>query len=244
MQQLLFLSMSILLFATGSAQPTEGKIIYERKVNMHKRIPKEDERMKQMMPEFNTSKTQLIYSGDQSIFSNVEAEENIVANDEENGNRLVIRMAGQDNEVYKNYALHKMTALRELGPRKYIIEDSLPVYKWQLKEETKIIKGYTCKKAVTVNQQQMPVIAWYTEQIPSASGPETWGGLPGMILEIDIDNAAVVYTVLTIENKLNKETAKAPTGGKKITNEEFTKMMKESMGPNGGARRVIIRDVQ
>ena len=41
-------------FQLAAAQVKEGKIIYERKTNMHKRLPPENENMKSMIPEFST----------------------------------------------------------------------------------------------------------------------------------------------------------------------------------------------
>jgi GLPGLI family protein len=244
MQKLLLFIISALLVSGAAAQVKEGRIIYERKVNMHKRLPKEDESMKNIMPEFNISKSQLLFSQDESMFSNVETEPNIIETaGEEPGNRMVIRMMGQENETYKNYKQHKMIELRELGPKKYLIEDALETFKWQLKEDIKTIKGFNCKKAVTTNAENMEVIAWYTEEIPCPSGPENWGGLPGMILELDIDHGAVMYSAATIENNLNKQTVKSPTAGKKISREDFMKMMKESIGAEGPGRRVIIREI-
>ena len=109
---------------------------------MHKRLTGEQESMKNVVPEFNTSKMQLVFSEKESIFKQIQQDEDI-RDDAGAGQerRMVVRM-GTDNEVYKNYALGKTIELRELGPRKYIMEDSLRVQQWKLDEtETKTIKG-------------------------------------------------------------------------------------------------------
>jgi hypothetical protein len=57
MKKIIF-SIAAFLTAQGLfAQMKEGLIVYERKVNMHRRIT--DEQMKAMMPEFRTSNYQL-----------------------------------------------------------------------------------------------------------------------------------------------------------------------------------------
>lgn len=244
MKRILLIALVSLAVQGAGAQVKEGKIIYERKVNMHKRLGPEQESMKNMLPEFDVSKVQLVFADNESIFRSVEEEEDIRENADQDGNRLFIRrMGGGDNQMYKNYATQKAIEQRELGPKKYIIEDSVRKWSWKLDEsETKTIKGYTCRKATTKGQQG-DVVAWYTDQIACPGGPENWSGLPGMILEVNINNDEMVYTPIEITDKGDKKIVKAPTDGKKITRKEFQKMMEEQFGanPGGGPQIRIIR---
>ena len=227
------------------AQVKEGKIIYERTVNMHKRLPPENENMKSMIPEFNTSKQQLLFTGDESIFSAVPEEEDIRDQAGHEGNRMVMRMNTGSSETYKNYATEKIAELRELGPKKYVIEDTLRKLGWKLSDDTMTVKGYTCRKASAKTRQGDDVIAWYTEAIASPSGPEQFGGLPGMILKMDIGAGWMVFTATDIQPTADKQLVKAPTGGKKITRAEFQKMMDEAFGPSAGGQpriRIVTRE--
>ena len=59
--------------------------------------------------------------------------------------------------------------------------------------ETKKIDNYTCYKATTeyvvTNPKgtfKHPVVAWFCPEIPISHGPNGYGGLPGLILEIQI----------------------------------------------------------
>lgn len=237
-----------LLAILGTAQgqtpaATEGKVIYERKINMHRRIT--DESMKNMIPEFSTSKAELSFAGDESIFQNVKEEEDIRDNADVSGNRFVMKFGGGDAQTYKNYGTGQTTEQREMGPRKYLIADSLPELGWHLQPDTMTIKGYLCKKAIGKNRQGNAVIAWYTETIPVPTGPETLGGLPGLILQVDINNAEMVFTPLQIiTGNADRRVVKQPTDGKKITRKEFQKMMEEEYGvkPGGGPTIRIIRN--
>jgi len=229
--------------ASTFAQMKEGKIIYERKINMHKRIPEGDERMKNMIPEFNSSKVQLLFSEAQSIYRNLPEEEDIreTAGEGDGGNRVFIRFAGGEDETYKNYETGKSVEQRELGPKKYIIEDSLRKLNWKLDEEgsSKEIKGYACRKAVAKSPNGSTVIAWFTDQINCPSGPDMYGGLPGLILEVNIGDGEIVFTPLEITKLDDKKLVKAPTNGKKITRKEFQKMVEEQFGANPGGGPVI-----
>jgi GLPGLI family protein len=238
MKKLLFIMPAMLVMQAVIAQVKEGIIVYERKVNIHRRIT--DESQKAMIPEFNTSKVQLVFSGNESSFKNLPEDEDIRDNAGEGNRRFVIRFGGADNEIYKNYSTEKVIELREMGPKKYIIEDSLPRQSWKLDEETKTVKGYTCKKAIAKNKDGGDIIAWYTEDIQSPAGPEQFGGLPGTILELNINDAEIVFTALDINTKdFDPKSVKAPANGKKIARKDFQKMLDDEFGPNPGGKPVI-----
>lgn len=222
----------------------EGRVVYERKVNMHRRM--EDESMKRMVPEFSVSRSELLFASDESLWRNIKEEEDIRDQAGEDPNRPVIRMrfGGGDDQTYKNYAVEKMVQQREMGPKKYIIEDTFPHQVWKLEADTLRIKGYLCRKAATTARAGV-VIAWYAEDIQSSSGPEVYGGLPGLILQLDINNAEMVFTAVEIDTKgVDKGLVKAPADGKKITRAAFQKMVEEQFGPEGSGGRPTIRIIR
>jgi GLPGLI family protein len=238
---LLFLSFSPLLSALG--QQNEGVVSYDQKINMHKRL--QDENMKAMVPEFRTNKMQLNIRNSESLFKAAEQQPNEESenNDGHGTNvRMVIRVP--QNETYRNYEAQKTIELRELAGQKFLIEDTLRRTPWKLTGETKKIQGYDCMKATMTNKaNNQPIVAWFTEAIPVPSGPAGFGGLPGLVLEVDVNDGDMLYTMSKIEfKKLTGSDLKIPSGGKKITDAEFTKkrdeFMKE-MGGQGGNIRII-----
>jgi GLPGLI family protein len=229
--------------APSSPSVKTGKVLYERKVNMHRRMT--DENMKNMIPEFATNKAELIFTGDESTYQNVKEDDDIrdqAAGENGNGNRIIMKIGGGEACTYRNYATGQMTEQRQMGPKKYLIQDTLRQISWKLQEDTMTITGYTCKKATAKDRQGNPVIAWYTEDIPASSGPETFGGLPGLILSLDVNNAEVRYTPISITpGDPSKNIVKAPTDGKKITRKEFQQMMEEQYGVKPGEGGMQVR---
>lgn len=225
---------------TLQAQMREGRVVYERKFNMHIDLP--DDNMKGIVPEFNVSKVELLFTGDESIWRNVPEEADIRDEAGKDTYGPVIRMnfGGTDDVTYKNYKDEKMVQQREMGPKKYIIEDSFPHQVWKLESDTLSIAGHLCKKATTHNQQNAPIVAWYAEDIQSSSGPEVYGGLPGLILQLNSNNGQMVFTAISITTKdLDKRVVKTPTDGKKISRADFRKMTDEQSGGTGPGRAVI-----
>ncbi len=223
MKQWLLLS-TIFITIQVVAQVKEGKVIYERKINMHKDMPPEAEQFKAMVPEFNTSKMELLFNGSQSLFHPVPAtEEDQLPQAGGDGNRRVFRFGGGDAETFRDYETELIVESRELGPKKYIIDDTLRPLKWKLEEDTMTILGYVCHKATTTQAmrmgggrrfiqnadtsatktpalpQQQPVVAWYTDAIESQAGPENFYGLPGLILKTDLNNGTLVFTATSIQ---------------------------------------------
>ena len=72
-----------------------------------------------------------------------------------------------------------------------------PDYHWTITDETKIINGFTVRKAVANSIEIDPnkpsyfgkVYAWFTEEIPIPAGPDRYVGLPGLILEIEYEKS-------------------------------------------------------
>lgn len=267
------LLMAVVLFSsTAFSQGKEGKVIYERKINLHKDLPPEAEQFKAMTPEFQVTKMELLFNNSQSLFHALpgDEEDQMPQPGGEGGRRMTFRFGGPDAETFRNYETELSVESRELGPRKYIIDDTLRPLKWKLEPDTLTILGHLCHKAVStqpapamrmrrqpaagdtasressVAPKEQQLVAWYTEAIDTQAGPDSYFGLPGLILKTDLNNGSVVYTALSLET-LEKATVKAPANGKKITRDEYRKMMADQMqsmrgGPGGGAQ--VIRVVQ
>ena len=101
---------------------------------------------------------------------------------------------------------------------------------WKLENETKYIDDYLCYKAtskqIVVTPKKTfehPIVAWYCPSIPFSFGPNGYNGLPGLILELQIRNITwgASKIVLTKEIKVVEK----PSKGKKITSEEYTKLL-------------------
>ncbi len=230
MKKILFAALAVSAFQFANAQLTEGKIVYEQKVDLHRRM--EDEQMKAMIPQFRTSKFELNFADGQSIYKAQEEEPDITEN---NGNgNVVMKFGGANSEYYKNFIKQKQIEKRELAETDYIIEDSIKHITWKLIDETKNILGYNCKKANGKTERGSDVEAWYTEEIPVSTGPETFNGLPGMIMQIDINKEEIVITATGLEKSANKKELKAPSKGKKITPGDFAKLEKEIFGNQSG----------
>ena len=136
----------------------------------------------------------------------------------------------------------------KLIDKTFIIKDDEPKLPWKLSTEQKEILGYTCCKA-TATMEEREVEAWFTTALAVPSGPDSYYGLPGMILEVNSKSEAgarkIIATAIN-EKTLEKDLIVAPNKGKKVNSDQFrkiveekTKEMQEQMGGRNGT--MIIR---
>lgn len=231
------------LFAPAFAQKTEGTIQFEEKMNLHRNLPPEAADMKAMIPEFRIMKSELLFSATESLYRNVEEDE-----DEEMGDgEVMIKMQRPLAVFYRNFTAGRKTDQREFMGKYYLIEDAIGQTPWKVTGETREILGFNCMKAVwedTTGGRPRTVVAWFAPDLPTPSGPVTYGQLPGMILNIDINNGELQLTALSIDFKpLKKGELAVPGKGEKMTQADFQKMMDERIralgGSNGHGLRVI-----
>ena len=244
------------LSTSATAQMKEGKISYERKINMHRNLP--DPQMKSMVPEFRTDKFELIFNENVSLFRSVVDDEapDPFANAGGGGGggmRMNFRMPTAN--TYTDLAKQMQYEERAFFEKEFLIVDSLKQYKWKLSEETKTIAKQLCKKATTMitapqirmrisrggennndtseNKPRAPketeLVVWYAENIPVSFGPDNYSGLPGVIMEIDQDNGATVTTAVEVSAKYPKKELVAPSKGDKMNRAQFQESMQKLM---------------
>lgn len=229
------------------AQGSDGVITYEVKVNLHRRIPPGQEARKSMIPEFRTTKQQLFFNANESLYKPIieDEEEDMVAST--GGGGMRIRIQQPNDEVYINPGNTALVSKREFMGKDYLIEDTLKISPWKLGTETKEIQGYACKMAWYVDDRQpdrkLEITAWYTDQLRPMLGPEQFGTLPGTVLAVDINNGERVIVARQIEiRELKKSEMKIPDSGQKVTQAEFRKIVDETMKQMGGNGRMVIRN--
>lgn len=123
----------------------------------------------------------LLASATQSVYlsaASVNAEDAI--RQLENGDQL--NMNGE-KYIYKSVTDNLYEENKTILGQSFFIYDQLPHFDWEITRETTTIAGYSCVKATTVFNGEA-VAAWFTYELPIAGGPEYYGGLPGLILEL------------------------------------------------------------
>ena len=171
------------------------------------------------------------------------------------GGMVFISSAGGSGTLFKNIKDQLFTNQQETFGKQFIIKDQLQPIEWELHGETKNIGDYTCYKAtyskqieassvmtfsssddedkdedskVSSEMKTITVTAWYTPQIPVSNGPESYQGLPGLILEINDGDLTILCSKITI-NPDKKIEISEPKKGKQVSQMEYDEIMKKKM---------------
>ena len=72
------------------------------------------------------------------------------------------------------------------------------------------------------------ITAWYAPEIPVSQGPGNYWGLPGLILEVNDGQSAILCSKIVL-NADEKIKIKEPTKGKKVNQKEYDKIVSEKI---------------
>ncbi len=132
-------------------------------------------------------------------------------------------------EAYTRYDEGTIVEARQLLGRSFIIADKRPSYPWKLTAEQAEFLGYAVQKATAVMDSSV-IEAWFTPQIPVQGGPATFGGLPGMILVVSINDGQVQYTATGVSmSPIAEGVIVRPSEGDEVTRDEYEKIVAEKL---------------
>lgn len=102
---------------------------------------------------------------------------------------------------------------------------------WELINESKIIDGYKCFKAVAtlvdysfMKNPSSEVTAWYCPEIPINLGPKRLNGLPGLIFESNERNVTLRVSKISLNPK-NQIEFNVPFKAKRISDIDYKKLI-------------------
>jgi len=265
MKHLVLTAFTAILVITAFGQKKEGKVTYERTVQMMITISDQDPALQNMLPKSRTDRFELLFGNNQSLWKQLEDDvQDEMAGGSGPGFQFRMISAGADDVSFYNFDASQRIDQRELGTKKYIVEDSIRRLNWKLSDETKTILGFNCRKAIaqrvgsrtmmTMENGKMErketadtsnIVAWFSTDFAVTAGPGDYQGqLPGLVLEVDVNNGRQVYKATEVSTKVDVASIKAPKSGKKVTSAEFNKerdKMMEEMQKNGGGPGRTIR---
>ncbi len=172
-----------MMSTSSSAQQFIDKAVieYEVKTNIKKTMGNSswDEMLKDAMPQFKTGYYLYTFANNKSVFkfdhwiSGLKVPEWLRKNDEE-------------NIWFFDHTNNKYSMQKTIYGSSFVTEDTIPVIKWKITNESRVIAGFNCRKAEGKISDSVYVFAFYTDEIMIPGGPCSLNGLPGMILGVTI----------------------------------------------------------
>ena len=222
----------------------EGRIAFRRSVQYDFELPEELEKrleqrgMREQIPSQRTSDMVLLFNQSKSVMLSV-------PRPEEEAPMRVARLRGlearlkmgsssrSDQETlvrsYVRFEDGMMAETREFMGRNFLISGTRPAYQWKLMGEQREFLGHVVQKA-TSEHDGSTIEAWFTMEIPVQAGPGPFGGLPGMILVVSVDDGKTVYTATDIDlSRLGDEAIRVPEEGSEVTREDYERIVAEKL---------------
>lgn len=216
-----FIFISLCSSFIAEAQISSAKITYERKTNLYKKFKgewarewiKEGDKVKLDYFELNFNDTCSAFVPQESELK------------EDFG------WATAKNQVYQNFNTSKRYTIKSMWGEEIHLTDSLFKRKWQITESTRKIAGYQCRKAVWKANDSTKIYAWFSYDITTPTGPESFNGLPGTILGLATEDGGVVYFAKKIEIIKPESSRLLPAKKKKVRNiADLKKEMEKEYG--------------
>lgn len=128
---------------------------------------------------------------------------------DEEASKLGLLKTGYNGDILqKKDTVYKEISLERVGN---FIQKKEILKNWTITTESKLIDQYKCYKAtnevIVVNPKgtfRHPVIAWFCPAIPFSFGPNGFGDLPGIILELQSRDAVFGATKIQLDNKFQE----------------------------------------
>ena len=247
-------TIAVLLGLAGAAraqQPhftTSGTIEFERKTNVFamikKLINKDNEAYlapaldayKKSNPQFRILKSTLSFNNNKTLFTPIDADPPA------NALMAFAPLMNQNNTIYTDLDGQMSIGEKKVFDGVFLVKDSTRKIKWKITDETRDIAGYTCRRANGIMLDSIYVVAFYTTQIPVPGGPESFSGLPGMILGVALPHENVSWFATKVTDTTLPENAVIPPKkGKKADNKAFILELRTAMKDQGPMAADFVR---
>lgn len=231
---------SKLTLAQNTHFTTSGTIEFEKSVNMFALIKKNitkdnadylqpyyDQYIK-TKPQFMKMKSVLTFSKDKSLFKPIEDENPV--NDMYANDPLVT----QNNIIFTDLLNNTSIIQKNIFEEKLLVKDSTRKINWKITDETRDIVGYTCRRANAIVMDSIYVVAFYTDEIAVTGGPESFTGLPGMILGLALPHENVTWFATKVTDMVVLPASLVPPAkGKNVNHQQLETTLQNALKQYG-----------
>jgi GLPGLI family protein len=222
------LLLALFLHVRAAAQDpiflSEGKIEFERKLNLYAQLENDDswsDLQKKTMPQFKTSYFNLVFKKNKTLFK---------PGRENPDNNKIWQQPAEENVVYADLGEEKSTSQKKVFEQLFLIQDSVRKIKWKITDETRTIAGLSCRRANALILDSVYVVAFYTDEILTPGGPESFTGLPGMILGVALPHEHLTWFATRVQAvAVSDADLTAPLKGKKVNYTSLRQTLSESL---------------
>ena len=216
-----------------TVKPIEsGSIEFERKQNMYKILnvlygnsdiayyKNYVDDYKSKNPQFVTSQFSLTFNTQKTFYQPLPTQTLATG---------LVSTCAYNNTVISDLVSHISQSQKNVLATDFVISDSLPKIKWRITNETREIAGFTCRRANALILDSVYAVAFYTDEIVPKAGPESFTGLPGMILGVALPDEQITWFATKFTPIVDNSLKTSPIlKGKKITKTELKNLLENN----------------
>lgn len=214
------------------------RVVFEKKVNVH-RVYEKNEWLKSRIKYIDKYQTELyefVGNESKSIYRFYQEKE-----DDAPPASFIMGYNVFDNIVFQNYENKTANIFKVIYEDKVLIADSMRKFRWKITNETREIAGFKCRKATTIIFDSLMVYAFYAQEIKVTGGPETFNGLPGMILGVAVPEMYTTWFAKSVDTvNIARFKIEAPVKGKKNTYQSVFKKISDALKDWGSDYRNLV----
>lgn len=148
------------------------------------------------------------------------------------------------NVVYSRLDSMQSISQKQVFEQMYLVKDSMRQIRWKITDETRNIAGFDCRRANAVIMDSIYVVAFYTDAIVTPGGPESFSGLPGMILGVALPHEHITwFATKVLIDDTKEEALKPPVKGKPVDNKGLAESVSKVLGRWGNYGSAYIRAI-
>ncbi|WP_257669032.1 GLPGLI family protein [Parapedobacter tibetensis] len=246
-----FIALSLFVVETVIAQHARfverGVIEFEKRVNMYAKIKarvgnstfmeQAFEQYKQTQPQFKSFTYSLAFDQTKTLYW-PKSDKGATASGFF-GNDPSIDMG---NTIFTDLLAAQNVSQKSIYEETYLITDSIRHIQWRITNETREIAGYECRRANALVLDSIYVVAFYTDQIPVSGGPESFTGLPGMILGVALPYENTTYFATKVDDRpVSAKELEVPKKGKAVNYRELRTQLEASLRNWGDYAQSILK---
>lgn len=228
---LLIVSAQQSLFAQTQVM-TSGEILFERRTNLEKRYEgmEQNRWMRGDLKKPMVEDYVLYFTDSSALFKPILPE---VPDERE--------WATMKNTTYQNLASETLEQQFSFWGTKVYMRDTVKEREWIITGNSREIAGYKCRQAMWEANDSTRIYAWYADELIASFGPETFNGLPGVMLGLAIEDGGVVYFAKEVKPLTTNLEKEMPKGKAKeyYTEEELRTMIIERFSDWGLVDRIL-----
>lgn len=243
---LLLVGMAFSVQAQQAMFLQQGRIEYEKRVNIQARMKElwdgeEDSwsaSIRKDMPQYKVTYFNYSFAGNTSLYQPGRD------NSSENKTAIWGDSPAEENVVYSRLDSMQSVSQKKVFEQLFLVKDTIRVIRWKITDETRKIAGFDCRRANAIIMDSIYVVAFYTDAIVTPGGPESFSGLPGMILGVALPHEHVTwFATKVLVDDIKEGTLKAPVKGKQVDNKGINAALEKSIGKWGNWGKAHIKAI-